>query len=207
MDDLEEAICNIESRTGVRAGFFSDLLKEDDWSFIIKAHALLESACAEILTERSGVPDLIDTFSRLELSAKTTGKVAFLKAYGLTIDRERRFITALSELRNTLVHNARNTTFSLLDHVAGLDKNQKNKFIESFGYAYLADDENGKEIIALPQRVTEKPKESIWLSLKYVLGVISVQIDRIRLDREIEAHRVRIGTQLFPGTSSSKREV
>ena len=203
MDDLDKSIRNIESRTGVRNGFFSDLLKEDDWSFIIKSHALLESACAEILTEHSGVPEMINIYSRLELSAKTTGKIAFLKAFDLTIDRERRFITSLSELRNLLVHNVRNTTFNLFDHVAGLDKNQKKIFIESFGYAYLENDEQGKEFISQPQRVIDMPKESIWLSLKYVLGIISVQINSIRLEREIEMRRTELVKNLLPEGVSS----
>jgi hypothetical protein len=207
IDDLEEAIRNIEGRSGVRAGFFADLLKEDDWSFIIKAHALLESACAELLAERTGVPALIDVFSRLELSAKTTGKVAFLKAFDLAIDRERRFIVALSELRNTLVHNVRNTTFSLTEHVLAFDRNQKKSFVESFGYAYLSEDENGKEFISQPARVLEKPKESIWLGLKYVLGVVSIQMDRIRLERDIGTYRAKIGEQLLPNPSSRKKEV
>lgn len=195
MNDLEEAIRNIESRTGVRPGFFDDLLKEDDWSFIIKAHALLESACAEILTERSGEPELINIFSRIELSNKDSGKIAFLKAFNLSIDRERRFITSLSELRNLLVHNARNTSFNLLDHVAKLDKNQKKNFIDTYGYGYLALDENGKEIISQPQRVIHEPKESIWLSLKYVLAIISIQIDQIKLEREIEKSKAQIRNQ------------
>ena len=207
MDDLEEAIRNIESRSGVRAGFFDDLRNEDDWSFIIKAHALLESACAELLAERTGVPDLIDVFSRLELSAKTTGKVAFLKAFGLAIDRERRFIVALSELRNTLVHNVRNTTFSITDHVLALDKNQKKSFVEGFGYAFLSEDESGKEFISQPTRVLKEPKESIWLGLKYLLGIISVQIDRIRLVRDIDAYRTQIGEHFLPSPGVRKKEV
>lgn len=207
MDDLEKAIRNIETRTGVRPGFFDELLNEDDWSFIIKAHALLESACAEILTERSDVPELIDIFSRLELSDKKTGKLAFLKAFDLTVERERRFIASLSELRNTLVHNAKNTKFDLLEHVAGLDKNQRKNFIDSFSYAYLVSDEYGKETVEQPQRVIDKPKESIWLSLKYVLGILSVQIDQIRLERELERLRAQIGEQHFPGSDSSKRDV
>lgn len=206
MDNLEEAIRDIEVRTGVRPGFFADLMNEDDWSFIIKSHALLESACAEILAERSGVPDTIDIFSRLELSGRATGKVAFLKVFGLLIDRERRFISALSELRNMLVHNARSTTFSLPSYVAGLDKNQRNSFVESFGYAYLSENDQGKELIASQSKVMTEPKKTIWLSLKYVLGVISVQIESIRLHREAEKLQAEIGARFLPKPSSPRRE-
>jgi hypothetical protein len=184
MYEIDEAIRVIESRIGIREGFFHDLVEEDDWSFIIKAHALLESACAELLTEKSGQPDTIDIFSRLELSARTTGKLAFLRAFDLLIDRERRFISALSELRNLLVHNARNTSFNLNHYVTTLDKNQKNNFVESFGYAYLGEAENGKEQINYPDKVLKEPKQTIWLGLKYILGVISVQIQTIRFNQE-----------------------
>jgi hypothetical protein len=133
--------------------------------------------------------------------------VAFLKAFGLLVDRERRFIAALSELRNQLVHNARNTTFNLLDYVSGLDKNQKSKFVESFGYAYLSEDKDGKELIAFPEKVLAEPKQTIWLSLKYVLGVISIQMDTIRLHREADELQARIGVQTISKVKRPEREI
>jgi hypothetical protein len=192
MNELEEAIRNIEERIGVRTGFFDELAKEDDWSFVIKAHALLESACAEILALRTGTPQTLDIFSRTELSSKSTGKVAFLKAFDLLNDRERRFISAFSEIRNSLVHNIRNTSFNLQLYVTALDKNQRKIFVENFGYAYLAEGSDGKDYVCQPDKVISNAKESIWLGLKYVLSVISIQMDTIRLRQQITEFKQEI---------------
>ena len=107
MATLAEAISNIERRTGVPKGFFETLKAEDDWSFVIKSHALIEAACAEFLTARFGDYELLEVFSRLELSNKRTGKIAFLKELSLLNDDERRFVTELSELRNVLATSPR----------------------------------------------------------------------------------------------------
>jgi hypothetical protein len=184
--EFEKAIREIETRIGVVDGFFDALFKEDDWSFIIKAHALLEAACSEILAERVGT-ETLSIFSRLELGAKPTGKISFLKAFDLLRDEERRFVSALSELRNQLVHNVKNTSFCLPKYVASLDPNQKKIFIDGFGFVCLREDADGKHSVVDGVAVVEQPKKAIWLSLKFVLAIISVQMDTLRHRREISA--------------------
>jgi len=46
-DELRYA--ELEKAVGVRAGFFYRLLEEDDWSFVIKLHALFEAVCSHLL--------------------------------------------------------------------------------------------------------------------------------------------------------------
>ncbi|MGY3265560.1 hypothetical protein [Lysobacter sp. HA35] len=192
IDALEATITEVEGRLGIRSGFFADLAREDDWSFVVKAHALLESSCSAFLTDYLGRPELADIFVRLELSSKDTGKVAFAKAFGLMNDRERRFISALSQLRNLLVHNVKNTTFSFAEHVGTLDANQRKSFVESLGYAYLSE-EDGKEFIAYQERVLSRPKETILLGLKYVIGIMGIQVDTAALRRDVERYQAQIG--------------
>lgn len=192
IDELEQTIVEVEGRLGIRSGFFEDLAREDDWSFVVKAHALLESSCAAFLTDYLGKPELADIFARLELSSKDTGKVAFTKAFGLLNDRERRFISALSQLRNLLVHNVKNTNFSFEEHIGGLDKNQRKSFVESLGYAYLSE-KDGKEFIAYQERVLGEPKETILLGLKYIVGIMGIQIDTAALRREVEKYQAQLG--------------
>ena len=96
----DKGILELERRIGVRSGFIRRLPREDDWSFIIKLHALFEAVCTHLLLHHFKEPDLADTFSRLELSNKTTGKIAFLGKLELLNVENRRFITTLSELRS-----------------------------------------------------------------------------------------------------------
>src|SRR3546814_18866509 len=75
---VDAGILELEAKIGVRENFFKDLLGEDDWSFVIKLHALFEAACTHLLLFHFKEPELTDIFARLELSNKATGKIAFL---------------------------------------------------------------------------------------------------------------------------------
>ena len=171
---VQEAIKILESKLNIRAGFLDDLLKEDDWSFVIKSHALLETVISTLITDRVGYNSLLDIFARLELGNKSYGKIAFIKEMGLLNTDERRFISALSELRNLLIHNISNIDFSFDEYVKKLDTNQKRGFISSFGYCYLIEDETGKLTLANSDKILSAPKKSIWLSLKYILAMCSL---------------------------------
>jgi hypothetical protein len=139
MDEITLEIEQLENKLGIPEHFFECLLKEDDWSFVIKAHALIESASTHLLVGFFSVTELEDIFARLELGNTIYGKIVFMKKLNLLTDDERRFIQTLSELRNKVVHNVRNVNFTFKHYISTLDKNQKDNFIRAFGYAYLTD--------------------------------------------------------------------
>ncbi|MBI5674855.1 MAG: hypothetical protein HZC48_03350 [Nitrospirae bacterium] len=186
--EVQEAIINLEAKLNIRKGFFDTLLKEDDWSFVIKSHALLESVISSLLTNHFDHECLIDIFSRLELGNKKYGKIAFIKALDMLNSDERRFISAFSELRNFLIHNVSNVDFNFTNYITTLDSNQKKEFINSYGYCYLTEDDKGKPKVDHREKILSDPKKTIWLSLKYILAIISLTIDTIRL---------RIQTEMF----------
>ena len=128
----DKGIQALEEKIGVSAGFFEALYGEDDWSFVIKLHALLEAACTHLLMFHFKEPDLADVFSRLELSGKTVGKIVFLGKIGLLGKEHRRYVSALSELRNDLVHDIRNSKFDLQQYVEALDATALKNFALSF---------------------------------------------------------------------------
>jgi hypothetical protein len=71
MSGNEQEYAELERAVGVREGFFHRLVDEDDWSFVIKLHALFEAACAHLLLFHFREPELADIVARLELSNKT----------------------------------------------------------------------------------------------------------------------------------------
>lgn len=79
IDDLAA----LEEAFGLPKGFIDSLINEDDWSLIIKSHALLESACADMLCHYFGKYELGDIFAHLDLSNKKSGKTAFISALKL----------------------------------------------------------------------------------------------------------------------------
>jgi len=121
-EQLLEAITELEENSGLKNGFFQSLVAEDDWSFIIKIHALYEAAVTNLITERIGEKSLEPFFSRLELGDKSRGKLRLAKDLGLLDEDERKFIHALSEIRNDFVHDVRNTNANLEAYFDGLSK-------------------------------------------------------------------------------------
>lgn len=191
-EDVQEDIKNLESKLNIQEGFFDNLLKDDDWSFVIKSHALLETVISTLITDRVGYNSLHDIFTRLELGNKTHGKISYIKALKLLNKDARKFISALSELRNSLIHNVSNIDFSFDEYVINLDKNQMKNFINSFGYCYLTDDDKGESTVDNGDKILAAPKKSIWLSLRYILAICSLKIDTIKLEKENEIMKKKL---------------
>jgi hypothetical protein len=75
-----------------------------------------------------GDPRLEEIISRLDVSDRQRGKLAFVKALDLLPEEERAFIQKLAELRNSLVHNIKNLDFNLKLYLEELDQAQRKAF-------------------------------------------------------------------------------
>jgi hypothetical protein len=129
--DLLAGIEEMETAYGLAPGFVRGLYSEDDWSFVIKGHALIEAAVSGLLTAKVGSTELSPIFQRLELSNKETGKLAFVKALSLLSGEYTGFIRKFSELRNDLVHNVRNTSFVFGSYIAALEPGKRKALVDA----------------------------------------------------------------------------
>ena len=119
-DGIEKTLAELS----VPLSFYSDMLKKgDDWSFIIKTHALIESAITHLLVTALKQPALQEIFPKLNISRK----MDFVKSLGLLPPKHITFIKELSELRNKLVHNVHNINFNFTKYFAALEKDDKQK--------------------------------------------------------------------------------
>jgi len=187
---MDKGILELESKLGLEPGFFKNLQAEDDWSFVIKLHALFEAACTHLLLFHFREPNLTELLSRMELSGRPVGKLAMLGELGLLGSAERRFIAALSELRNSLVHDVRNHRYSLSEMVAALNPEKLRQFAITFSpfetgvrtaneMATVLGEKalDGRltrqaDITALIFRARGSPKTHIWLGATAVLTTI-----------------------------------
>jgi hypothetical protein len=64
---MVEAAGEIEKELGLPNNFLWNLRNEDDWSAIIKLHALLETAVTHLLVRFFGRDELEDVFATMEL--------------------------------------------------------------------------------------------------------------------------------------------
>jgi hypothetical protein len=101
---------------------------EDDWSFIIKTQALLETALAYLIKTALGREELETFIEKLNLNGRT-GKISLVKALGLLTDDQRRYLEQLAGLRNNVAHKIQYVTFTLAEHLKCLSDNDFKKFV------------------------------------------------------------------------------
>ncbi|MDQ2974602.1 MAG: hypothetical protein M3R69_04210 [Acidobacteriota bacterium] len=163
----------IEKGLGLPVNFLLSIYQEDDWSFVIKLHSMVEAAVTHLLHTRFGDERLTDVLSALQLGHRKTGKLAFVTALGLLSDENVRLITGLSELRNRLIHGIKNIQFDFGEYFNGLDDDRFNQFVASFGHAFKEESEIGGRMVKRKEIVRQEgAKTTIFLSAAYCLSDI-----------------------------------
>jgi len=177
LESIKESTDELESSIGLPSGFLDRLLEEDDWSFIVKAHAMIESSASKALTDVTGIKEAADFFSKLDMSNNTTGKLALISALDIISEFSRRFIKTLSQLRNTLVHDISNTNFNLKKHIQSLDKKQRKSLAVATCYVDFNVIDRVLSEQEMIQRLNENPKRSIWESTMFLLAIFKLNSD------------------------------
>jgi hypothetical protein len=169
VEDLENAIRAVDVQYNLGGGFLVDLYQEDDWSFVIKGHALIEAAVSQLLTQHVGDTRLSGVFERLDLSNTQTGRLAFVKALDLLSENERRFVAGFSQLRNRLVHIVHNVCFRFADDLVAMDTNQRTAFLDWVTYRHPRG-----ESLSLRAEAQNSTKHILWNStLFFVLSCLN----------------------------------
>lgn len=177
----------LEGGLGLPEGFLDALKAEDDWSFVIKAHALLEAALTHALVVRTGLDAAEEFFSHLELSGSKTGKVALAESLDMLRSEERRFIRSFSELRNVFVHDVKNVHATLRSYFAAASKDKRKIWARSFCSFDLDRTLTDSEVM---QRLETEPKQAMWSATLYTLAILQIQVDTDRGERELTTYQV-----------------
>jgi hypothetical protein len=123
-DDDNEFVDWSVVNLGAPRHFFASLASDDDWTFIIKLHALLEASLNHLLLVHFNNPAMEGIITRLDTSDPQRGKIAFIKACELLPDELRQFVIQLSKLRNKLVHDVKNFGLTISDYEKTFDEKQ-----------------------------------------------------------------------------------
>lgn len=172
--------------------FLLDLLKEDDWTFVIKAHALIETAVTDMLVRHLGEIELTKIIELLPLSDNRTGKIAVARQLKLLDDKQRRFVRFLSELRNSLVHRLDNLDFTFENYVSTLDTNQRRSLKESV--AWFADDEQRKEWETIAE---DNPRVGVYMAIHCLMAHCVLTSQQSSALREIDEVAIRTTKELL----------
>jgi hypothetical protein len=170
---LNERVRKLEVELSLPTGFMERLKDEDDWSFIIKAHALLEALLTHLIVTVLDREELRNPIASLNVVGSRTGKVVFAVALGALGDSEARFIQRLTGLRNRLVHDVSKVSFSLTDYVEKLEDGQCREFVKEVAYPFLQMKSDDAELLGALKTLTLKlPKFMIWSSMSIAAHVL-----------------------------------
>jgi energy-converting hydrogenase A subunit M len=188
---------DLEAQLNLEADFFQSLLADDDWSFVIKLHALVEAAVTHLLTTALGDERLRAFIARIEMSNDSTGKMAILKRLDLVDADSRRFIKKLSELRNRFVHDVTNASTTLEDFFSSLETNELKGYEKAFRWGYRGDQTFTPKIEGEWVHVNELTKSfavtafpimkklSLWFGSGVVFQQVYHQAEKRRIDQDI----------------------
>jgi hypothetical protein len=185
-DSLEQSLRVLEQDLGLSSGFLVRLWAEDnDWFFVIKAHALLETALSDLLAAHLLDRRLHEVVQHLPVGGRG-GKVAFLKAMGLLTKDEESFINEFSKLRNSLVHNVHTTSFDFQTFLA-TDPRRARQLAKSA--AAFGDTPEVRQ--RYEHDFPRKPKHLLWLATLFVVAKSRKTLLRTEEERRELEERVR----------------
>lgn len=165
----------LQSALGVSESFLASLGEDEDWPFVVKIHALMESAINHLIISKLADPRLKKFVSRLETSNPQSGKLAIVKSLELLPPNLQRFMVGLSTLRNTFVHDVRNLHLTLNQCIDSMPT-EKAKECRSALKAHLKDQvayikSTGTQTFTSDAFVFEFPRMTIMFA---VIGIASI---------------------------------
>lgn len=178
-DPIRESVRALAVGCNLREDFIVDLVEGqgDDWSFVIKLHALLESVVCQMMATSLKCRELEEPLAQ-EVTMES--RITMLKALGLADENERRMMRALGRLRNSLVHNANQTDFTFKSYLS--NKQRRDNFASDFAYGWPDPIPGTNAKLSRAQLAQTMPRLAV---LSAVLGIASKNVSaKVELAKE-----------------------
>lgn len=192
MNDYIVSIENFLGELELPKDYYNNLLNEDDWGFIIKLSALLEAVTSNLLVKKFDKECLKEAFTFLDYANGKYGKIKLLYDMEVIDKTQYKILRAFAELRNSVVHNVSNVSFSFEQMIKKFtDDKQHNKIVELYGYG-LTDTIEIKEIkVKKRDFVLDNVKIAIWITIGEIIGCL-------HLDKEFEEYKKKLSFTITP---------
>jgi len=166
--------------------FFERLGEEDDWSLVIKLHALLETTLGWYLDGYLKPYGLDWLIGKMDLSGGRINKIEVALQTGGLDGSQAKFIRAVSKIRNRLVHNIRHVRFDLKDYISNLPASEKHEFSSDILAINITDNWTEDERVQLRASVINAPRAAVFWNTVYVVSFVTVYRRMTELNREHE---------------------
>lgn len=144
--------------------------EEADWSFSIKIHAILEATLNYALVHQLHNLDLGDLISKLPTSDMKSGKLAFVRSYGILPDNDCQFIRSISEIRNRMAHNSKHLGSTISDYVGSLESEKAKTNFFKYIAGVRFDDSDPDPDPQWQETAKNDPKRAIWRAATVILA-------------------------------------
>lgn len=134
----------LEQGLDVVPGFLAELEGGDEWSYVVKMHALVEATLTRRLLAAVGRAELDSTLHRLELGTHRRGKLAFVRALRLLGDADIRFVRFLDEVRSSLLWSPGSTSFTFAGYFEARSDLQLQQLYWSWGIPRLGEEDEAR---------------------------------------------------------------
>ena len=180
-DDFTKKIEELYKIYEINYKEFSDklysIVNDDDWSFVIKVVAIIESTLTKLLLEKSG--DI--KFTKLFESISVSRKMDLLFELGLCTSEGKTFIKYLLKLRNKLAHDPDELDFNFEKFIKELNKTQRNELLKSINIS-----KNNKYNDSYRKLIFEDTKNAIWINILPLLLVFDFTRETLKMEKELE---------------------
>lgn len=175
-----EAVNALEQELGISKGFLASLMNTDvdDWSFVIKLHALAEAALTHLITIALGREELREVFAEIPMGNVGRGKIGIGQRLNLIEARLAKFLAALGRMRNRFAHRPQSVNDRIEQFVDSIPQHERDSFERTL--AYFTDE--GSVIIEIAGQTWDvltftrnNPKFAVWLSATVAIGTIYIQ--------------------------------
>lgn len=179
---LLDEVGDLEPHVGLPQGFCLGLLKDDDWSFVIKIHALIETSLTRLLCAIVEPEPLKELIVTLDVSGGRFSKVTLLKHLNAIQGHEVKAIREISKIRNRFVHNIKYVGFDLTRYIADLPLPERDEFARNT-LAFAFDEDPPK---AERDKAISEPKTHLWRCGLFLTALSKMRTDNRRLEAQFE---------------------
>ncbi len=191
MSNIRESVEKFEKELGLPNGFYTSLINEDDWSFVIKLSAFLEAVCTDILLTKFKDEKLENSLALLDYANPRCGKINFLEKMQVLEKEQAQVLYELATIRNNIVHKVENINFTFENYIKGLDKPQKQAFVKKFGHG-INETITFKDLkIQKFDFVMENPIYAIWITIEEIVACFY-------LEKELEKYKEALTIRIHP---------
>lgn len=167
--------------------FLERIYDEDEWSFLIKTHALVETSI-NVAIERSIEDDRVSEFiNRLSLSGGSKSKTELLKSLGIITQNEIQFVEGLSQIRNRVVHNIRHVEFTFTAFTKELNARNRMNLYQKLFKGISEGSEPKKKTQDFISTFEKDPKFVIFLCTLMAVAKVSLESHHTELNRTIQS--------------------